>query len=116
MATSTSNINKPACPKCGFSYAWNGTACKHCHYPKANNDSSGSAAAWAIGIIVVLALLASLSNQDNSRSASQSSNRTYESTESTLRRVYDSQGIKHDDRMIREDARAIEQLHREFDK
>ncbi len=39
-----------------------------------------------------------------------------ESTEDKLRRVYDSQGIKYDDRTIREDARAIEKLNREFGK
>ena len=37
-----------------------------------------------------------------------------ESTEAKLRRVYDSQGIKYDDKMIRDDSKAIEQLHREF--
>lgn len=39
-----------------------------------------------------------------------------EGTEDKVRRVYDSQGIKHDDRMIRDDTRAIEQLNREFGK
>lgn len=37
-----------------------------------------------------------------------------ENTEDKLRRVYDSQGVQYDDQMIRQDARAIEQLHREF--
>ncbi len=39
-----------------------------------------------------------------------------ETTEEKLRRVYRSQGIKYDDRMIREDARAIERLHRDLNK
>gem|GEM_PF-4468406 len=37
-----------------------------------------------------------------------------ESTQDTLRRVYDAEGIHYDERMIREDTRAIEQLYKEF--
>mgnify|MGYP005855528163 CR=1 FL=1 len=83
----------------------------------ASNNGNGSTAAWVIGIILVLALVGSLFKNDNpSSSNSGTSTPRYESTEDKLRRVYDSQGIKYDDRMIREDARAIEQLHREFGK
>jgi hypothetical protein len=78
-----------------------------------NNSANGSATGWIIGIIIVLVLLGALSNNDSS-STSSPSRPAVESTEDKLRRVYDSQGIDYDDRMIREDARAIEQLHREF--
>ena len=37
-----------------------------------------------------------------------------ESNEDKLRRVYDSQGIDYNEKMIRDDTRAIEQLSREF--
>ena len=72
-----------------------------------------SANAWVIiglvGLFFCLAFLQQLgiiapTNPRNSTS----------STERTLRRVYESQGIKHDDKMIREDAKAIEQLHRDI--
>lgn len=79
------------------------------------NNGNGSAVAWIIGIILILALLGSLSRTNNSGgSNSGADSPSYESTEDKVRRVYDSQGIKHDDRMIREDAKAIEQLNREF--
>jgi len=79
----------------------------------ASNNANGSTAAWVIGVILVLALLASLFRNDKPSSSGTPTPR-HERTEDKLRRVYDSQGIKYDDRMIREDARAIEELHREF--
>jgi hypothetical protein len=57
-----------------------------------------------------------LKRENSGTSRSGTFPRSIETTEGTLRRVYDSQGIKHDDRMIREDSRAIEKLHREFGK
>ncbi len=27
-------MSQARCPRCGFSYAWNGAACKHCHFPE----------------------------------------------------------------------------------
>lgn len=95
----------------------------------------------AIGITVALVLLGSLlfigssepMSDDTVRSESNvtSSSSNYESppsaarytpsttnenTEDKLRRVYRSQGIRYDDRMIREDARAIEKLHRDLNQ
>jgi len=82
-----------------------------------DNNGSGSAAGWIIGIVLILALLVSKTKQNDTGSSSSGNNRpSYESNEDKVRRVYDSQGIKHDDRMIREDTKAIEQLAREFGK
>lgn len=38
----------------------------------------------------------------------------HESTEAKVRRVYESQGIKFDEKMIRDDAKMIERLHRDL--
>ena len=78
-----------------------------------NDNSNGSAGAWIIGGIILLVLMGGLSNNDSSPTSSPSPP-AVESNEDKLRRVYDSQGIEYDDQMIREDSRAIEQLHREF--
>jgi hypothetical protein len=60
--------------------------------------------------VIFISVAIGLLNQNNSN------NTGYRpaSTEDKLRRIYQSQGIPHDDRMIREDAKAVEQLHREF--
>ncbi|HZR53738.1 MAG TPA: hypothetical protein VFB06_30050 [Streptosporangiaceae bacterium] len=79
------------------------------------SDDKKGGASLVIGVLVVLALIGSLFKKD-SPSSGGSSTPVYESTEDKLRRVYDSQGIKYDNKMLREDARAIEQLHREFGK
>jgi len=80
-----------------------------------SNNSVGSTIAGFLGCFLVLAMFGVLCHYVNpGSSSSETSTPRQESTEDKLRRVYDSQGIKHDDRMIRDDARAIEQLHREF--
>ena len=66
--------------------------------------------------LLIAASFVGLALFGQSGSNSDTSTPRYEATEDKLRRVYDSQGIRHDDRMIREDARAIEQLHREVGK
>lgn len=92
---------------------------------KNGNDSTEGWIKLIFGIFVALVVVASMFKSDDSGTSSSehpprrnsgTSPRTNESTEDTLRRVYDSQGIKYDDRMIREDARAIEQLDRKFVK
>jgi hypothetical protein len=81
------------------------------------SDEKKGAAAVVVGIVLVLALIGSLFKKDGPSSGGGGSNTPrYESTEDKLRRVYDSQGIKYDDKMIGEDARAIEELHRDFGK
>ena len=39
----------------------------------------------------------------------------YSDTELKLKKAYEEQGIEYDDAMLRDDARAIESLSREFD-
>ncbi len=33
---------EPRCPRCGFAYAWNGTACGHCHLGEGPGTEAGS--------------------------------------------------------------------------
>jgi hypothetical protein len=81
------------------------------------SDENKGGVAVIIGIVLVIALIGSLFKKDTpSSGGSGSYTPTIESTENKLRRVYDAQGIKYDDKMIREDARAVEELHREFGK
>ena len=39
-----------------------------------------------------------------------------QTTEDIMRRNYDARGIKYDDKMIRDDARAVDRLNKEFGK
>lgn len=41
-------------------------------------------------------------------------NNTEQSTEDMLRKAYDHEGIDYDEKMLKEDAAAVEQLYREF--
>ena len=70
-------------------------------------------------VIIIFMLLYALGNIKGCNSTPSYSPPTppaVESTEDKLRRTYDSRGIPHDEKMIRDDSRAIEQLHREFGK
>jgi len=78
------------------------------------------AAAWVIilgAVGLLIDLVVHVANRPvGMPTSSRSSSYSSETTEDKLRRVYDSQGIKYDDRMIHEDARAVEKLTREFGK
>jgi hypothetical protein len=81
-----------------------------------SNDEKRTESRWGIGCLAIFIFLYLLGSALNKRvsTTSQSLPQAVESNEDKLRRVYDSQGIRYDDQMIREDAKAIEQLHREF--
>jgi hypothetical protein len=34
LSSSPATSNRQRCPKCGFSYAWNGRSCDHCKFRK----------------------------------------------------------------------------------
>ena len=81
-----------------------------------DDKKGGGVAGIVVGVVIVVALIGSLFKTGGAGSGGGSSLPAYESTEDRLRRVYDSQGIKYDNKMIRDDARAVEQLNREFGK
>lgn len=69
---------------------------------------------FLIGGLVVILCQIFLGSPNNTSSSNSDKVIIIESTEDKLRRVYDSQGIQYDEQMLREDARAVEDLANEF--
>jgi hypothetical protein len=84
------------------------------------DDDKKAGCGLMLGIALICALVNTMCNSNKSSSPvpdrGGSYTPSYENTEDKLRRVYDSQGIKYDAKMIRDDANAVDQLYREFGK
>lgn len=80
------------------------------------DDNKAGCGCAVVALLVAALFNATCNNKSPAPSPRPAYTPSYESTEDKLRRVYDSQGIKYDNKMLREDARAVEDLHREFGK